>query len=125
MVIAVFCSIDFIYIIKYLLILKPSSSRLPGSANRYRRHDHTEDEEADAGSPQRWPGDHQPAAARGDDGSAARGEDGSAARGDDDAAAARGDDDAAAHGEDGSAARGFRRPAKGRGTRAFGGPGYL
>ncbi len=66
-------------------------------------------------------------------GSAACGEDGSATRGDDDAAA-RGDDDTAARNDEGSvargddddaAARGFPRPAKGRGTRAFGGPGYL
>ncbi len=41
----------------------------------------TEDEEADFGSPQGWPGDHQPAAARGEDGSAARSEECAATRG--------------------------------------------
>ncbi len=90
----------------------------------------TDEEAADINSPQGMFGDNQPAAARGEDGSAARGEDDAATRGDDAAAArddegsvARGDDDAAAHGEDGSITRGFPRPAKGRETRAFGGPG--
>ncbi len=98
----------------------------------------TDEEAADISSPQGRFGDPQPAAARGEDGSATRGDDdaaardddGFAARGDDAAAAcddegsvARGDDDAAAHGKDGSTTRGFPRPAKGRETRAFGGPG--
>ncbi len=61
----------------------------------------TEDEEADFGSPQGWSGDHQPAAARSDDGPAARGDDDAAAR-NDDGSAARGDDGAAAHNDDGS-----------------------
>ncbi len=61
-------------------------------------------------------------ASRGDDDAAARDDEGSVARGDDDAAD-HGDDDAAARGKDGSATRGFPRPSKGRGTRAFGGPG--
>ncbi len=55
-------------------------------------------------------------------GSAARGDDDAAAR-DDEGSIARGDDDAAVRGKDGSATRGFSRPSKGRGTRAFGGPG--
>ncbi len=65
------------------------------------------------GSPQGRFGDPQPAAAR-DDAAAAR---------DDEGSVARSDDDAAAHSEDGSTTRGFPRPAKGRETRAFGGPG--
>ncbi len=73
----------------------------------------TDEEAADIDSPQGSSGDPQPAAARGDDGSTARGNKGSVARG----------DVASAHGEDGSTTRGFPRPAKGRDTRAFGGPG--
>ncbi len=81
----------------------------------------TDEEAADIDSPQGSSGDPQPVAARGNDGSAARGDDAAATR-DDEGSVARGDD-AAAHGEDGSTTRGFPRPAKGRDTRAFGGPG--
>ncbi len=104
----------------FCLLLRRAPLLQPRTVTESKTHTEdriTDEEAADISSPQGRFGDPQPeddAAARDDDGFAARGDDAAAAR-DDEGSVARGDDDAATHG--------FPRPANGRETRAFGGPG--